>query len=269
MNRLCLGLSALLLTAACGQPTPVDTNVVASPSSSPSPEPSPSPTVPVQLEGPVNDLGAVDLTSSGSTVSLDVSTSELGFDPTYIKVSAASNVTVTLTGEEGTDHTFTIESLGVDAELSSQPTETTFQLPTQGPVLFFCRHHVDEGMKGAFYFTDDDQAAPSPFPEADSRSGGSGSSGGASASGGMSPRRSTTSSSGVAPAPQPQSQPASGNPAVDPLDEEINRAVSGLNEPVEDNPSTEAESEDGLTSDEPGTDSISEPGAPGAAGAGG
>lgn len=281
MNRFSLALPALLLAVACSQPTPVDTTVVSTPS--PTPEPSPSPTVPVTLEEPVNDLGAVDLTSSGSTVSLDMSVSEFGFDPTFIKVSPASNVTVTLTGEPDTEHTFTIDTLGVDSELASDPITTTFQLPTEGPIQFYCRFHVDQGMKGAFYFTDDDQAAPSPFPEADTGGGtGSTSGGSGSTSGGYTSSRGTSSRSGTSSqssGPNDPDESSSGNPAVDPLDEEINEAVASDEidqavlddeEPVEQEDDGAAKSEEATPADsEPGFADKSEPGAPGAPGAGG
>ncbi|MEX2587418.1 MAG: cupredoxin domain-containing protein [Actinomycetota bacterium] len=274
MKRLCLALSALLMAAACSQPTPVDTTVADT--SNPSPEPSPSPTMPIALEGPLNDLGTVDMTSSGSSVSLDMSIEEFGFDPTFIKVSPSSNVTVELAGEEGADHTFTIDSLGVDKDLPSGPIDTfslaaasaegtTFQLPAEGPVLFYCRFHVDQGMKGAFYFTDDDQVEASPFPEADSSDGGSSSSGGSGPSGGTSSRRSTSSRSSGPSSAQQSEQPSGGNPPVDPLDEEIMRAVTGQTEPEEDPPSGEATSKKGTpTEKDAGVADVSGPGSPGA-----
>lgn len=233
--------------------------------------------MPVKLEEPVNDLGAVDMTSSGSAVSLDMSVSEFGFDPTFIKVSPASNVTIELTGEPESDHTFTIDTLGVDSELSADPIQTTFQLPTQGPVLFYCRFHVDQGMKGAFYFTDDDQAEPSPFPEADAGTRGSGStSGGYTSSGRTSSRRTTGSQSSGPTAPE---QSSSGSPAVDPLDEEINEAVAAEEidravlddgEPVQQEDVGAAKSEEATPSDsDAGVADKSEPGAPGEPGANG
>jgi plastocyanin len=131
------------------------------PSFSPSPSSSPSPTaapVPITLEGPVNNKGISDLTGMGTAVTLEITMADLAFNPTFVKVVPGAVLTITLKNPGGlADHTFTIDSLGVDRQLKpAEQAEQVVRLPATEATRFYCRLHVEKGMQGAFYFTEGD-----------------------------------------------------------------------------------------------------------------
>lgn len=282
MKRLSVAIAVLLLLAACSRPEPVDTTATNSPS--PTPEPSPSPTVPVALEGPVNFLSSVDLTGQGSSVSVDMTVSESGFDPTFVKVSPLAQVTVNLTNSGEQDRTFTIDSLGVDMSLPVGPLDTfsiaavpsvstTFQLPGDGVVNFYDKNGRGDGLQGAFFFQEGDVAGPAESSDDDSEgtgsastsSGGSGSgSSGSSArrSGGSSPSGTGGGTTQSASGPDP-----GGATGGHPLDAQIMCAVDPTTCPPEEDEQESSGPVSGAgetTGLQPGTDEESEPGEGGA-----
>jgi len=75
-------------------------------------EPPANATAPVQLSGPVTDKGTKDASTGGGTVELEVNDNY--FNPTFVKVSPGSAVTVQLKNNGKRKHTFTITDAKVD-----------------------------------------------------------------------------------------------------------------------------------------------------------
>jgi plastocyanin len=112
---------------------------------------------PVQLEGEVENKGTAEAT--GDTADLEVEIDDNYFEPTFIKGTPGGTVTVTLHNEGSRPHTFTVDSLGIDEEVSGgDEVEVEVTLPDSGATPFYCRFHRDGGMQGAFFFEEGDSA---------------------------------------------------------------------------------------------------------------
>ena len=134
---LLIGAALVLVTAACGD----DDDGGGSGDSSAE--------APVELEGTVNDEGGSGEVSNGE---VEMELDNFYFGPTFTQAEAGSSVTISLFNEGSTQHTFTIDSLGVDEELAPEATvEVEVTLPESGAVRYYCRFHADQGMQGAFY----------------------------------------------------------------------------------------------------------------------
>ena len=97
---------------------------------------------PVQLSGAVNNHGTKDLSAKGLSLESELEQDDFYFEPTFIKSTAGAKFKAEIKNEGKTSHTFTIESLGVDAELSpGMKKEVEFTLPGSGTVNFICRFH--------------------------------------------------------------------------------------------------------------------------------
>ena len=108
---------------------------------------------PVQLSGAVNNHGTKDLSAKGQSLEFELEQDDFYFEPTFIKSIAGAKVKAEIKNEGKTSHTFTIESLGVDVELSpGMKKEVEFILPGSGAVNFICRFHRSQGMQGSFFF---------------------------------------------------------------------------------------------------------------------
>lgn len=157
IKRLAAACLCLLMAAGCARNAGEVTEDPIPEAAAPTPTPSPTPeAVPVSLEGPVNNEGVSDLTSMGSSVTLEIEMIDFAYNPTFIKVAPASNIQLSLTHSGGlADHTFTIDSLGVDRQVEpGGEAQAVMQLPAAGVIRFYCRLHADRGMQGAFYFED-------------------------------------------------------------------------------------------------------------------
>jgi plastocyanin len=109
---------------------------------------------PVQLQGKVTNKGQKTVKKGKITIEAD----DYYFKPTFTKAKPGSNVTVKLSNEGKTQHTFTIPSLGIDTVLNpDQKATVNVTLPTDGALGFYCRFHGpsgtqgDLGMQGAFF----------------------------------------------------------------------------------------------------------------------
>jgi predicted lipoprotein with Yx(FWY)xxD motif/uncharacterized cupredoxin-like copper-binding protein len=107
---------------------------------------------PVKLSGKTNVHGQKDLSSS-SNAKLELEQDDFYFSPTFIKVKAGEQLTVTLKNEGKTAHTFTSKALNVDETVQPDKTaKVTVTIPAAGgTVEFFCDFHQSMGMQGAFY----------------------------------------------------------------------------------------------------------------------
>ena len=107
---------------------------------------------PVQLEGKVTNKGEKTVKKGKISIEAD----DFYFKPTFEKSALGSTVTVKLKNEGKTQHTFTIDSLGIDTVLDPGKKATvTVTLPTDGALGFYCRFHgpnaSNQGMQGAFF----------------------------------------------------------------------------------------------------------------------
>jgi plastocyanin len=110
-------------------------------------------------------LGACGSEDSGGnggdgSGALEVVAQDISFDPTTLDVEAGAEVTVTLTNEDDTEHTFSIEELDVEAEAAGgENAEATFTAPDSGSLEYFCEYHPD-AMTGTLSVGGDTGGAP-------------------------------------------------------------------------------------------------------------
>jgi plastocyanin len=104
---------------------------------------------PVALEGDVNDEGSIDATGQSE---LEMEADDFYFEPTFVRATPGDTLTVTVTNEGDTTHTFTIDDLGVDLELQPGDSgEVEVAAPADRALNFYCRFHRGSGMQGAVY----------------------------------------------------------------------------------------------------------------------
>jgi cytochrome c oxidase subunit 2 len=78
----------------------------------------------------------------GSAQSVEVTATDFKFDPTSLDVDPGAEVSVTLTNDGETAHTFTVDD--VDFEIQAEPGKTaegTFTAPDSGSLEFHCSFH--------------------------------------------------------------------------------------------------------------------------------
>jgi plastocyanin len=94
-----------------------------------------------------NDHGTKTASSSGKT---EVELDDFYFEPTVIQGKPGAKVELELKNEGKTEHTFTIDSQGVDQDLQpGDEAEVTVTIPKSGAVSFYCKLHKSSGMAGA------------------------------------------------------------------------------------------------------------------------
>ncbi len=109
---------------------------------------------PVKLQGKVTNKGQKTVKKGKISIEAD----DYYFKPTFTKAKPGTTVTVALKNEGKTQHTFTIDALGIDQTLNpDQKATVTVTLPASGATNFYCRFHGpngtqgDLGMQGAFF----------------------------------------------------------------------------------------------------------------------
>lgn len=96
-------------------------------------------------EGGSSDDGGGEASSS---TAVDVTAADFAFDKDSIDVEAGSEVEVTLTNEDDTEHSFSIEDPEFEIEAEGGDSATgTFTASDEGSVEFFCKYHPDQ-MRG-------------------------------------------------------------------------------------------------------------------------
>ena len=135
---------------------------------------------PVTLQGKVTNKGTATVKNGKVTVEAD----DLYFKSTFLKAKPGTTVMVSLKNEGKTQHTFTIDALGIDQTLNAgQKATVAVALPASGATNFYCRFHgpqaTNQGMQGAFFSKNGDTVSTG---------------GGASASAGSAPTATTTAS---------------------------------------------------------------------------
>jgi plastocyanin len=107
---------------------------------------------PVTLQGKVTNKGTTTVKKGKVSVEAD----DFYFKSTFLKAKPGTTVTVSLKNEGKTQHTFTIDALGIDQTLNpDQKATVTVTLPASGATNFYCRFHgptgTNQGMQGAFF----------------------------------------------------------------------------------------------------------------------
>jgi plastocyanin len=96
---------------------------------------------------PANDHGTEDV--SGET-SIAFELDDFYFEPTVLQGEAGQTLTLEAENEGEVAHTFTSEELGVDQEVGpGEEAEIEVTFPDSGQVVFECRFHGSQGMRGA------------------------------------------------------------------------------------------------------------------------
>jgi plastocyanin len=133
-----LGLGAVPLVAGCGS----------SSSSSGSTESSSSGGGKKTIAGvQANDHGTKTASSSGKT---EVELDDFYFKPTVLQGKPGEQVKLELKNESKVEHTFTIDSQGIDQDLQpGDEAEVMVTIPKSGALSFYCKFHKSSGMAGA------------------------------------------------------------------------------------------------------------------------
>jgi len=133
-----LGLGVVPLVAGCGS----------SSSSSSSTESSSSGGGKKTIAGVrANDHGTKTASSSGKT---EVELDDFYFKPTVLQGKPGEQVKLELKNESKVEHTFTIDSQGIDQDLQpGDEAEVMVTIPKSGAISFYCKFHKSSGMAGA------------------------------------------------------------------------------------------------------------------------
>ncbi|HEY7136723.1 MAG TPA: cupredoxin domain-containing protein [Acidimicrobiia bacterium] len=132
-------IAGILVLGACGSSSSgsKSTSTTASGSSAP-----------VQLTGKLTNKGVKDVTGT-TTVSLEAD--DYYFEPTFVKATPGSSLTIQLKNEGKQVHTFTIDGV-VDQMVNPDQTKTIqVTVPQNGAFNFYCRFHRSRGMQGAIF----------------------------------------------------------------------------------------------------------------------
>ncbi|WNS76488.1 cupredoxin domain-containing protein [Bacillus sp. DTU_2020_1000418_1_SI_GHA_SEK_038] len=81
--------------------------------------------------------------------SIEVELNDDSFNPKVITIPNGTTTTLILKNKGKKEHTFTVEKLGIDAEVQPGKEKTITVKPTQtGTYELICRYHFQEGMVG-------------------------------------------------------------------------------------------------------------------------
>ena len=98
-----------------------------------------------------NDHGAKAVEDNGKT---EVELDDYYFEPTVLEGKPGEKITLELKNEGQTEHSFTIDSQGVDQDIQpGDEAEVDVTIPKSGVVSFYCKFHKSSGMAGALAVT--------------------------------------------------------------------------------------------------------------------
>jgi plastocyanin len=122
--------------------------------------------------------GSEDVSGTGQ---IELELDDFYFEPTVLEGEAGEALTVNLFNEGDAPHTFTIDELQIDEELQPGDEDVTADVtfPDSGALVFYCRFHATQGMRGGLSVGGDLNPAMgvSGGSSAETGSGGSGGSG--------------------------------------------------------------------------------------------
>ncbi|MFJ7362555.1 cupredoxin domain-containing protein [Peribacillus frigoritolerans] len=103
----------------------------------------------------VTTLGSLGVSAESRVVtqptvkSIEVELNDDFFNPEVITIPNGTSTTLILKNKGKKEHTFTVEKLGVDAEVQAGKEKTITVQPKQpGTYELICRYHFQEGMVG-------------------------------------------------------------------------------------------------------------------------
>lgn len=102
----------------------------------------------------VNTAGSLGVIAETSVVTQPMETVEVElnddyFNPNVITISNGRTTTLILKNKGNKEHTFTVEKLGIDAEVQPGKEKTITVKPKRpGTYELICRYHFNEGMVG-------------------------------------------------------------------------------------------------------------------------
>ena len=135
----------LLIGAACGGDDEPEGGATSTSSSGSETEEEEGGTVQVAGQD-ANDHGEADLSGRDE---FDLEMDDFYFEPTVLTGEAGQTILIELENEGDAAHTFTIDDLNVDVEVEAgQSGEAEVTFPDSGEVLFYCRFHQGQGMRG-------------------------------------------------------------------------------------------------------------------------
>ena len=108
-----LTLTVVLGLSACGSSSSSSSSSTTKPAEK-------TAAAPVNLTGKVNNKGTKDVSTKGSTATLDLDLYNFSFEPTFVKVAPGQKLTIELHNEGSVPHTFTAPSLHIDKELQPE-----------------------------------------------------------------------------------------------------------------------------------------------------
>jgi plastocyanin len=98
-----------------------------------------------------NDHGTKAVEDKGKT---EVELDDFYFKPTVLEGKPGQKVTLELKNEGNTEHSFTIDSQGIDQDVQpGDEAEVDVTIPKSGVVSFYCKFHKSSGMAGALAVT--------------------------------------------------------------------------------------------------------------------
>jgi plastocyanin len=93
-----------------------------------------------------NDHGSEDVSGDSAEVRLD----DFYFEPTVLKGEAGQKVTLEVANEGSAEHNFTLEDQDIDQDFEpGDQAEVEVTFPDSGTLVFFCKYHAGQGMRGA------------------------------------------------------------------------------------------------------------------------
>ena len=98
-----------------------------------------------------DDAHQTDHVSGDTSVEVEAEDEEdqFYFKPSTIIGRASQSIVIAVQNEGGVEHTFTIDDQDIDVSLSpEQVQEVTVTFPDSGSVEYYCRIHVNLGMRG-------------------------------------------------------------------------------------------------------------------------
>jgi plastocyanin len=148
-----LAVTLAFIAAGCGSSGGSDaTDTGTSGSGSGATTTASSGSMPVKLDGTVNDKGTKDVSGDGDKADVEVELDDNYFKPTFIQAAPGATVTVELKNEGSNPHTFTLDDGSVDKELQPGDKATVeVTVPEDGSLRFSCNFHGSMGMQGAFF----------------------------------------------------------------------------------------------------------------------
>ena len=94
-----------------------------------------------------NNHGRKSVETSGKT---EVELDDFYFAPTVLQGKPGQQVELELKNEGKVEHSFTVDSQGIDKELEpGDEGEVTVKIPQSGAIAFYCKYHKSSGMAGA------------------------------------------------------------------------------------------------------------------------